>query len=94
MQGIGWLVRQAIAYSNITVNLEQYTDDEGKCHIDLDQVSTGGIRSNEARILDWERREKEDGIFGKLRSQSRYPLPFQPCCASSLIRPAKIRHVG
>lgn len=71
MQGIGWLVRQAVAYSNITVTLKQYTDDAGKVNIDIDQVSSGGLRSKEERVLDWEWREKEDGIFGKLKGQTR-----------------------
>lgn len=70
MQGVGWLVRQAAAYSTITVTMKQYAKDDTVC-LDVDQVSTGGIRSKEERVLNWEWREKDDRIWGKVRGRAR-----------------------
>ncbi|KAF2723320.1 hypothetical protein K431DRAFT_283126 [Polychaeton citri CBS 116435] len=71
MQKVGWLIRQAVAYSNVTVTIRQYTDAEDRLHLDTEQVSTGGIRSNEERTLDWTWRDKSDTVFGKVRGRVR-----------------------
>ena len=45
--------------------VKHYTDDEGKEHIDIEQVGTGGIKgNNERRILDWTFRNFDDSLFG------------------------------
>lgn len=76
MQGIGWVVRQAAAYSNITVTMKQYVEAEsGKIRLDNEQASTGGLKSSEERVLDWEWREKDDRIWGKVRGRSRLVCP-------------------
>ncbi len=70
MQGVGWLVRQAAAYSAISVSMKQYERD-GKVCLDVEQVSTGGLKSEEERVLDWEWREKDDRIWGKVKGKAR-----------------------
>ena len=72
MQGVGWLVRQAVKYSTITVTMKDYVDEEGVRHVDVEQVSTGGIRNEEERPVDWTWREKVDSIWGKLRGRTRF----------------------
>lgn len=72
MQNIGWVVRQAVAYSTVTVTLQQYTDSEGQNHLDQEQLSTGGIKNFEDRIMDWQWTEKENWIWGKVNGRSRY----------------------
>ena len=71
MQNIGWVVRQAAAYSTVTVSLKQYTDDKGLVNLDQEQVSTGGIRNGEERVLDGEWRESENKIWGKVKGRTR-----------------------
>lgn len=70
LQGVGWLVRQAAAYSTVTATMKQYVRDGAVC-LDVDQVSTGGIRSSEERVLNWEWKEKDDKIWGKVRGKAR-----------------------
>lgn len=71
-QGIGFLVRQAAQYSNITITMKQYTEEEsGKDRVDFEQVSTGGMKSQEERWMDGEWREKDDRIWGKVRGRAR-----------------------
>lgn len=72
MQNIGWVIRQAVAYSTVTVTLQQYTDSEGQNHLDQEQLSTGGIKNFEDRIMDWETTDKENWIWGKVKGRSRY----------------------
>ena len=72
MQNIGFVVRQAVAYSTVTVNLKQYTDPDGTQHLDQEQLSTGGIRNIENRIMDWQYTEKHNWIWGKVNGKSRY----------------------
>ncbi|KAI7699716.1 hypothetical protein KC353_g16308, partial [Hortaea werneckii] len=43
MQGVGWLVRQAVQYSTITLHMKQYTDDKGTVHLDQESISTGNV---------------------------------------------------
>ena len=71
MQSVNFAVRTAVAYSNVTVTLSQYTDDKGP-HLDQDQVSTGGIKNFEDRIMDGALTEKYNWIWGKVLGKSRY----------------------
>lgn len=70
MQGVSWLVRQAASFSNITVSMKQYVKDGVVC-LDVEQVSTGGLKSQEERVLNWEWREKDDRIWGKVKGRAR-----------------------
>ena len=71
-QGIGWMTRKAIGLATVTLHIKQYTE-EGTTHINIDQTATGGMKgTSEHRILDWESREHEDHVFGKLNGKSRW----------------------
>ncbi|KAK3720904.1 hypothetical protein LTR37_003567 [Vermiconidia calcicola] len=72
MQKVGFLVRQAVAYSTVTVTIQQYTDSDGKPHLDQDQLSTGGMKNFEDRIMDWVWTEKSNWIWGKVRGRGHY----------------------
>lgn len=50
----------------------QYTDDSGAMHIDIEQVTTGNIRNFEDRIVDYQFREKQDKVFGRVTGRTRY----------------------
>lgn len=70
MQGIGFIVRQAVQYGTITVTLKQYTDDKGMVHLDQDQV-TAGTHNEEERHLNWEWAETTSKIWGKVKGRNR-----------------------
>ena len=72
MQNVGFLIRQAVAYSTVTVTLKQYSTEDSKRHLDQEQLSTGGIKNFEDRIMDWEPTEKYNWIWGKVNGKSRY----------------------
>ncbi|KAI4747205.1 hypothetical protein E4T44_15071, partial [Aureobasidium sp. EXF-8845] len=72
MQGIGWLVRQAVKFSNVTLIVKQFVDENGLTHVDNEQITTGNVRNLEERIVDYQWREKNDRIFGKVNGRSRY----------------------
>lgn len=66
-------MRKAIGLSTITLSIKQYTDDDGGVtHIDIQQTATGGIKTTELRTLDWQVREHEDRVFGKVNGQTRW----------------------
>lgn len=71
LQGVSWLVRTAISYSTVTIHLNQYTDDDGVTHLDMETESTGGMTNSEERSMRWEFKEATDKIFGHVRSRSR-----------------------
>jgi len=71
MQGVSWLVRRAIKWSNIRLNVTQYTDGDGLVHIDIEQVSSVAT-TIEDRTIDWTFREKEDRVFGKVKGRTRW----------------------
>ncbi|KIN07328.1 hypothetical protein OIDMADRAFT_185826 [Oidiodendron maius Zn] len=73
LQGVSWITRSLISLATVYLNVKQYKDDAGVVHIDIDQVTTGGLQgTTELRTLDWEKREHEDHIFGKLHGQTRF----------------------
>lgn len=72
MQRINFVVRQAVAYSTVDVTLKQYTTDDGAKHLDQEQLSTGGIRNFEDRVMDWVETEKYNWIWGQVNGKSRY----------------------
>lgn len=72
LQGVSWMKRKIIASVTITLYTKHYIDDDGKEHIDIQQVGTGGFKGNfEPRILDWEERERNDSVFGYVRGRTR-----------------------
>ena len=80
-QNVGWLVRQAVQYSNIDVTLTQYTTTippgephagDQRHHLDQYQSSTGGIRNVEDRVMDWEATVKPNKIWGEVRARTHY----------------------
>ncbi|KAJ8605473.1 hypothetical protein MRB53_041418 [Persea americana] len=71
LQGVSWLVRTAISFSTVTIHLNQYTDDDGIVHLDMETESTGGMTNSEERSMRWEFKEANDKIFGHVKSKSR-----------------------
>lgn len=70
---MSWFTRKAISLATVYLAIKQYTDDEGKTHIDIDQTATGGIKGTaELRTLDWTNRTHVDHIFGELEAKSRW----------------------
>lgn len=54
LQGVGWFTRKAIQLATVTLDINQYRDDNGVEHIDIEQTATGGIKgTTENRTLDW-----------------------------------------
>ncbi|KAI6875848.1 hypothetical protein KC323_g313 [Hortaea werneckii] len=72
MQGVGWLVRQAVQYSTITLHMKQYTDDKGTVHLDQESISTGNVSSVENRELNGEWGERENKIWGKVKGTTKF----------------------
>lgn len=68
MQNVGWLVRQAVAWSTINVDMKQYEDDkDGFDHIAITQVSTGGIKDEQDWVLSGQDREAQNRIWGRVK---------------------------
>lgn len=67
LQGIPWLVQQAANYSAVQLILKQYTDDEGKVHVDQEQISTGNMRQTEERTLTGEWADREVKYWGQVK---------------------------
>ncbi|KAK5124105.1 hypothetical protein LTR85_001808 [Meristemomyces frigidus] len=72
LQNVGFIVRQAAQYSAVTVTLKQYTDDKGVVHLDQDQVSTGGVRNLEERLVNGEWGERANKIWGQVKGMARF----------------------
>ena len=71
-QGVGWLTRNAIYYSTLTLDVKHYKDDAGTEHIDIRQTLTGSVGgTTERRTLDWAARSHRDHLFGSVVGQSR-----------------------
>ncbi|EGP88092.1 unnamed protein product [Zymoseptoria tritici ST99CH_1A5] len=71
MQKIPWLVQQAANYSSVSVNLKQYTDDQGVVHVDQEQVSSVNTQ-HEPRILDNQMHERDIQYWGKVKGRSQF----------------------
>ncbi|KAG8629659.1 hypothetical protein KVT40_003524 [Elsinoe batatas] len=72
LQGIGWIMRQAIKHSGVTLNIHSKTDDKGVFHLDIEQIASGGYKNWEYRPMDWEVQQKEDGAYGQIKLKSRF----------------------
>ena len=70
MQKIPWIVQQAANYSTVTVKLKQYTDADGKDHLDQEQLSTG-VTQTEERLVDGEWGEREVLFWGKVKGWTK-----------------------
>jgi hypothetical protein len=67
------LTRKAISIATVYLSVNQYTSEDSKTHIDINQTATGGIKgTTELRTLDWTPRPHEDHIFGSLQGKSRW----------------------
>ena len=76
LQGVAWYIRQIIAYSTITLDINHYKADDAEEHIDIVQtLSTGGFTSTENRTLSWKERKLEDRVFGAVVGKSRRCTP-------------------
>lgn len=74
LQGVGWLSRQALRVSSITVTItiKQYDDEEGLNHLDAEQQLSGGIKSTpEPRTIDWKVRTNHDATLGDVLGRTR-----------------------
>ncbi|EJD04064.1 LCCL domain-containing protein [Fomitiporia mediterranea MF3/22] len=72
LQGVSWFKRKIISTITITLYVSHYKDDEGKEHIDIRQIGSGGFEGNfERRIVDWTLRSTEDPLFGAVVGRSR-----------------------
>lgn len=71
MQGLPWLIRQAAIYSSVQVKLEHFTDEHGVEHLDQTQISTGGFRQVENRLLNGEWGEAEIQFWGPIRGVTK-----------------------
>lgn len=69
MQNVGWIVRQAVYWSNVEYTITEYTGEDGKLHIDTIQVSTGGQRNDEHWVVDGDWSEKTSHIWGEVKSK-------------------------
>jgi hypothetical protein len=67
------VARKAIRLATITLKINQYTNDSGVMHIDIDQTATGGIKGNSENLtLDWKECPHFDRVLGKLVGQTRW----------------------
>ncbi|KAJ5649053.1 uncharacterized protein N7484_002776 [Penicillium longicatenatum] len=74
LQGVPWIVRAMLANASISVTLRQSIDESGVTKVDSVQTSMGQV-VEEARILDWERRDQPHLIFGNMTVRSRFSAP-------------------
>ncbi|KAK4985521.1 hypothetical protein LTR50_005929 [Elasticomyces elasticus] len=72
MQNINFMVRQVVQYSSITVTLKQFADPKGKVHLEQQQTTTGGMRTTKDRIVDGEWSQKDNKIWGPVRTRTRF----------------------
>lgn len=71
-QGFNPLSRSAISRAPVYLSVSQHEQD-GTSHIDIDQSTTASIPATAERwALDWQDREHDDPVFGKLKSRSRW----------------------
>jgi hypothetical protein len=64
---VGWLVRKAAGFVNVSITINEYQDDHGVWHIDVDQPGT-----SEAKVIDGSIADREDSIFGRVQESSRW----------------------
>lgn len=72
MQGVGFIIRQAIAYSAVEITLKQTKDAEGITHLDSMQVSTGNQKNDEHWTMNNIETEVDNRIWGKVKGTAKY----------------------
>ena len=71
-QGLSWLTRKAIGLATVTLEVNEYKDDDEVVHIDIAQTLTGGVQgTTERRITNWTENDHTDHIFGHVKGMSR-----------------------
>lgn len=78
MQGLGFIVRNAAAYSAIQVILKQYIGEDGIEHLDQEQISTGGVKQEEPRLLDGSEGERDIQYWGQVKGRNKYVMHTFP----------------
>jgi len=71
-QKVGFATRKLIGNATITLHVQQYVDDNGITHIDIEQSAIGLKGTTEKRELNWEESSHSDYVFGKLDGRSRW----------------------
>ncbi|PNS14962.1 hypothetical protein CAC42_2191 [Sphaceloma murrayae] len=72
LQGIGWIMRQAVKHSGVTLNVHTKVDEKGVTHVDIETIASGGYKHWEYRPADGEPREFEEGAYGTIKLRSRF----------------------
>lgn len=85
LQGLSWLTRKAIGLATVVVCTRTPTDQssffqlsikeyktENDWHIDITSVAAGVSTTQEDRTLDWQERDHQDKVFGKVKGRSRF----------------------
>ncbi|KAF2772031.1 hypothetical protein EJ03DRAFT_324877 [Teratosphaeria nubilosa] len=71
MQNVGFIVRQVVNNSTITVTLKQYKGDDGVEHFNQKQIAMGGTENMEERLLNWQVVEADNAIWGRVKGKTR-----------------------
>ncbi|KAI0788529.1 hypothetical protein C8Q75DRAFT_807740 [Abortiporus biennis] len=72
LQGLGWLLRKALALSHLYMKVKHFKDQNGIERIEIDQTLSGGIPgTTEIHPLDWKDACHEDHIFGAVYNKAR-----------------------
>ncbi len=66
LQGVNWFTRKIINVATVTLYVKHYKDDEGVEHIDIEQIGTGGIKSDELREVTGKEQEVNHPVFGPM----------------------------
>ncbi|KAJ5346572.1 hypothetical protein N7541_009054 [Penicillium brevicompactum] len=78
LQKISWLLRKAISFATIYLQVLQYPIKDGQSSepsikIDFIQTATGGLSgTKEERLLDWKEYDHTDYFFGAVRASSQF----------------------
>lgn len=73
LQGISLPIRKILNLSKVTLQVNQYVDEQNRTHIDISQSMTGGIGgTTETRILDWTERSQKNSVFGTVTGRTRW----------------------
>ncbi|KAK7203808.1 hypothetical protein BZA70DRAFT_60891 [Myxozyma melibiosi] len=72
VQGVSWIVRNALKLAPITLKLQFFTDTEGLVRLDIEQLLPAGAKSEEPRILDNEERARVSSVFGPVVARSEF----------------------
>ncbi|KAI5304656.1 hypothetical protein KEM56_006187 [Ascosphaera pollenicola] len=72
LQGMGFVMRKTLRYATVTLHMTE-TEENGVAVVTSAQTITGGIAgTTEVRVLDWQPRDHEDSVFGKVDGKTRW----------------------